>query len=489
MSSVDRAAPRVPHPVVLRLSWALAALTACAGIAGAAGVGSNAAAIASFAIPLTALLLLRPEWLPPLLVVTVFTEQQGVHNVHISRVVAPIAAVALIVYVARQRALPRFPSRWILIAVGAYTAWALVSLLWTEHVGSMFTRDGGTAYALASLALAVLYMLACATLIERWQDVRRMLIAVWLSATVVGAIAIGQYLAGERPAGLNVGPNYFAAAQVIVLPVAVMLATTTEDRRWRAVVLAGVAVIGFSIFAAESRGGLIALGGVLILLAIQRAGTFFPSVKFKRDFLVTAVVCGAVLFPITWFGVGNGVYGSGATSQASSGGLSGHVATTGAGGSGRIYLWRAAVRGWEDHPLWGLGYGAFTPEANRLLLRTHVNLNSYRLRPHGQPVHNAYLESLAELGAVGLLLFAGVLGTMYATLRRVGAEADNANDRLLGTLSRALIISIAGYVLAAMFLSIETYRALWILLGLTLALPWLTREARPTADAAGTADR
>jgi O-antigen ligase len=467
------------------LSWALAALTACAGIAGAAGVGSNAAVIASFAIPLTALLLLRPEWLPPLLVVTVFTEQQGVHNIHISRVVAPIAAVALVVYVARQRALPRFPSRWVLIAVGAYAAWALVSLLWTEHVGSMFTRDGGTAYALASLALAILYMLACATLIERWQDVRRMLIAVWLSAAVVGAIAIGQYLAGERSAGLNVGPNYFAAAQVIALPLGVMLATTTEDRRWRTVLLAGVAVIGFSIFAAASRGGLIALACVLILLAIQKAPTFFSSVRFKRDFLVTAVVCGAVLFPITWYGVGNGVFGSG----PSAGGLSGHVESTGAGGSGRTYLWHAAFRGWEDRPIEGLGYGAFTPEANRLLLRTHVNLNSYRLRPHGQPVHNAYLESLAELGAVGLLLFAGVLGTMYATLRRVGAEADHANDRLLATLSRALIISIAGYVLAAMFLSIETYRVLWILLGLTLALPRLTREARPTADAAGTADR
>jgi Kef-type K+ transport system membrane component KefB len=103
-------------------------------------------------------------------------------------------------------------------------------------------------------------------------------------------------------------------------------------------------------------------------------------------------------------------------------------------------------------------------------------LNDYRLHRRGQPAHNAYLSSLAELGVVGLLLFVWVLAATYSTLRRLTRQAEEDDDAFIATLSRALIVSLAGYALCAMFLSIETYRVLWILLGLTLALPRLTRD-------------
>jgi hypothetical protein len=480
MSSAGVSGPAASRLLTERLSWVLLALTVAATIGAAAGTESKLAAVAIVAVPLAILLFLRPDWLPAALAASVFVEGVQLHGVHVSRVAAPIAAVVVVFHLVRGRRLPRFPSKRVLIAAVAYGIWAFSSLLWSAHLGSMFQRNGGTAYALASLILAITYMLACGVLIERAQDVRRLVLAIWFMSAVVGVVALAQYLDGSRPVGLTGDANYFASAQVIALPIGVWLAGRVRGRRERIVILAGMGLTGASIFLAESRGSLVALGGVVVLLAIQSAPRFFPSMTFKRTFLLSAAVCAPVLFAITWYGVGNGVLnpeGDG----GGGGGLSHHVATSGGGGSGRTYLWHAAVRGWEDRPLEGLGYGAFTPESNRLLLRTDVNLHNYRLRPRGQPAHNAYLGSLAELGVVGFLLFVAVLAATYSTLRRLTREAEEEDDAFIATLSRALIVSLAGYALCAMFLSIETYRVLWILLGLTLALPRLTRDHRREA--------
>jgi O-antigen ligase len=59
----------------------------------------------------------------------------------------------------------------------------------------------------------------------------------------------------------------------------------------------------------------------------------------------------------------------------------------------RIPAQRAALSAWKENPIWGVGYGEF-------LYRTqHYSINS----------HNTYIEVLAELGLVGLLLYGYLL--------------------------------------------------------------------------------
>jgi hypothetical protein len=62
-------------------------------------------------------------------------------------------------------------------------------------------------------------------------------------------------------------------------------------------------------------------------------------------------------------------------------------------------------------------------------------------------------------------------------------RARSQGEMLLERISLALLVSLLGFVLSAIFLSNELSRALWILVGLALALDVMTRrlpsEPRP----------
>jgi len=388
----------------------------------------------------------------------VFLEGIALGGVQLSRAIGPLAALILIFYLINNRGVVRFPSKSVLIAAGAYAAWAIMSTLWTTEMGQVSSPYSGTVYQLASLVLSFIFMLACAVLIERMQVARRVIAAIWTMAVIVGLVAIAEYLSGAgRAVGYTGDANFFAATQVVALPVAVAFATTAKGRAKRMIAFLGTAVIAGSVLTSLSRGGILALLGILFLLAIQPARIFFSSPARKRAAILAALVGATAMLALSY---------SDLKQRTSS------IFNLKEGTSGRTFLWEAAVTGWKEHPGLGLGYGAYPPNSNRLLLSTPgTDLSVYALRPNGQVVHNAYLGSLTELGPVGLLLFIAVLGSAYSTLRRTAKQADLENDLYLATLARALAVALCGYALTSVFLSTETDRALWILLGITLALP------------------
>ena len=95
----------------------------------------------------------------------------------------------------------------------------------------------------------------------------------------------------------------------------------------------------------------------------------------------------------------------------------------------------------------------------------------YRLRPRGQPDHNTYLGSLAELGILGLILFLGVLVSTAETLRRAARRGREVGAFFASRMAGALLLALVAWAAIAIFLSAETGRAFWIILGITLALP------------------
>jgi O-antigen ligase len=99
-----------------------------------------------------------------------------------------------------------------------------------------------------------------------------------------------------------------------------------------------------------------------------------------------------------------------------------------------------------------------------------VDFSAYRLRQSGQVAHSAYLGTLAELGLIGLALFLTVLAVAIVTLRRTARTALSRGDPFVAGAAQALVISMGGFLLISAFLSTETDRALWVLLGLALAV-------------------
>jgi O-antigen ligase len=86
-------------------------------------------------------------------------------------------------------------------------------------------------------------------------------------------------------------------------------------------------------------------------------------------------------------------------------------------------------------------------------------------------VHNAYLESLTERGVIGLALFLAILATAAVSLLATARRAARAGALFLSSFTRALLLSLTGFAFTSIFLSTETDRIFWILLGLTLAVP------------------
>jgi O-antigen ligase len=427
-------------------------------VGAAASVQPLLAVAALIALPCVALLFVRPDWLPVALVMTVFLEGIALGGVQLSRVIAPLAALIVVLYLVSNRGLVWFPLKAVLIAVGGYATWAFASSLWSAELGSFSESFSGTLFELASLALSLVFMVTCAVLIDSLKVVRRVIAAIWAMAVIVGIVAIFEYLAGSaRSVGYTGDANFFAATQVVALPITIAFATTTQSGAKRTAAFLGTAVVAGSVLTSLSRGGILALLGILFLLAIQPARIFFDSPARKRMAILAALVGASVMLALSY---------SDLKERTSS------VFNLREGTSGRTFLWESAYLGWKQHPALGLGYGAFPPESNQLLLENPgTDLSVYALRPTGQVVHNTYLGSLAELGPVGLLLFVSVLGSAISTLRKVARQADREGNDYLSTLARALVVAVCGYALTSIFLSTETDRALWILLGLTLALP------------------
>jgi hypothetical protein len=75
-------------------------------------------------------------------------------------------------------------------------------------------------------------------------------------------------------------------------------------------------------------------------------------------------------------------------------------------GSGRTELWKVALSAWESAPVLGVGAGSYERYWEKDERWTHT----------ARDAHSLYLETLAELGPLGLLLLLVVLGIPFGVL-------------------------------------------------------------------------
>jgi O-antigen ligase len=92
-------------------------------------------------------------------------------------------------------------------------------------------------------------------------------------------------------------------------------------------------------------------------------------------------------------------------------------------------------------------------------------------------VHNSFLEAWAELGIFGLVLYVGMLASTVLALLRTAARAGRIGADFVRRVAYALALGLTTWFITSFFLSTETSRGLWIVMGLALALPKLLPEA------------
>jgi O-antigen ligase len=98
--------------------------------------------------------------------------------------------------------------------------------------------------------------------------------------------------------------------------------------------------------------------------------------------------------------------------------------------------------------------------------------------------HNVYLQVLAELGAVGLVLFLGLIAFVLRSVLRAARRFGALGDRSMEVLTRALLIALCGLLASAFFSSAIYSKQLWLLLALGLAIGAMADERYGASTAA-----
>ena len=454
-----------PRDTEARAVW-LVALCLAAAIGVISAISPSLAVAALVAAVVVPAAVLRPKVVVYLLAVTVFTQAITVGGVPVSRLAAPIGLIALVSELVNAPVSLRESTR-LLVMVGAYTMLAVASLAWTVSVP-------GTETGLASLAISLVYMGAFATLVRDRIDLRRVLTILVGSGMALALFWLVQFGQGvDRTENLAGDPNFVAAFLVLSLPIALVLASSASTTGRRLFVYGGIAVQAAAIIATLSRSGLGALIVAVALTMVLPVRTLQLSQFQKAAFLLSAVVGLAIILPVA------GPQLAERFRQADK-----QESVVGARGD----LWRSALHAYRQHEVTGIGYGGYEAESFQLLSETPgVNLASHlRFMNEGEPVHNAYLETLTDIGPLGLLLFLGIIADTAWSLRRVARRAQAAGDAFVRAVSNALLIGLISYSLSSVLLSTETSRALWMIVGLRLALPAiLTRQIRSSEAADG----
>jgi O-antigen ligase len=146
-------------------------------------------------------------------------------------------------------------------------------------------------------------------------------------------------------------------------------------------------------------------------------------------------------------------------------------------GSGRTDLWRVALRMSADKPVLGAGAGNFRVSSIHYLLRPGALTRDEAIVDHPKVTHNIYLQTLAELGIIGIAMMLGIILLCLRAALHAARAFTAAGDRGGEILARAVAIAMIG-LLAADFFSSQLYaQQLWLGLALCPALYCMARRA------------
>ena len=119
---------------------------------------------------------------------------------------------------------------------------------------------------------------------------------------------------------------------------------------------------------------------------------------------------------------------------------------------GRVYAWHVASSVNLDHPLRGVGGGAFR--------EAWPSTHPPEVREQPLVAHNIFLDTLGELGWVGFFLFLTFAGSATGAVFRAGSDPE------IGWLARGIGASVAGFLLCNCFSGSLAAPQLFVLFGL-----------------------
>ncbi len=345
----------------------------------------------------------------------------------------------------------------------ALTGWGAIQ----SAVPSLSFDHQATKEATVKWLAMTVYFIAALHTLRSSERRRKVLFALTIFGFAVSLFAIVQRLTYNgkmywvRPVSIYIAPygpygnyNHFAGLVELILPLplAFLLFARVKFEQ-RLMWLFTVVMMAVALIFSGSRGGVLALGIELLtmmLIAVwtQRRG-LSDEINLAGNKLIAGGALAVVLLLVLWIGYeplakrfnllrqGSGEYS---------------LVT-------RTEYWRGAWRMIQDHPLTGVGLGAF-PTAYPAYGRSSVK--NERL----EHTHNDYLQLLTDAGLVGGLIGLWFLFELFRGLRRQFQQLERTrnNDRSLMLGGYVALLGIAVHSFLDFNLQIAANALLFLLI-------------------------
>jgi len=361
-----------------------------------------------------------------------------------------------------------------LLLVGAYVFVAISSLLFADLPANLtdeslvLVKDAGIA-------------LVAGLIVSRATSLRVVVWAMVLSGAFLATISVFQFATGAystsfagfgqssveqivgtfddiRVSGPVGDPNFYGQLLVAILPLALDRMWGERTLRLRVIGAGAAAVIAAATVLTFSRGAAVALGAVVLMMAI----VYRPSIRS----IAGVALVGLLAIPFLPPG-----YVDRLTTLADVGSVEG---ATDASIRGRTAEVTAGWLMFTSHPLTGVGYGLYPANYQEYVAGLGIELRS-----EARNAHSLYLEVAAETGLPGILAMGALILGAMAALARGRRRFEEIGLEEHARIARALTASMVGFLITALFLHLDFARLFWLLIGLSFAVPVIAeREAK-----------
>ena len=265
-----------------------------------------------------------------------------------------------------------------------------------------------------------------------------------------------------RSAGPIGEPNRYAQVLLVLLPLAALRYRRERSRTLRWLALVSAALICGGMMLTFSRGAMLTAVVIFALLVYVRfiRPLYMFVAALALSFLVLALDPQAVLRFASLEGAKNLLAGRttsfsySQTTQGQTGALDGSIAK-------RYELSLAAWHVFLDHPFLGVGPGHFA-EYYSIPYGNRVGLVELWKKYRG---HNLYVEILAETGVLGLASFLAIIVAIMSGLWRAWKRLQHLGSEFADT-AMAFFLSLAAYLISAVFAHMSYQRYFWLLMAL-----------------------
>lgn len=257
--------------------------------------------------------------------------------------------------------------------------------------------------------------------------------------------------------------NDFALVMVATVPFAVYLLKFGRTGFRRAMALLALGLITLALVKSGSRGGFLGMVAVMVYILLRyRAIPSTTRLFVAAGGIVLALFLGSDKY---WKQMSTILHPTADYNWTDP--------------QGRRAVWQRGLGYVASNPVLGLGVASY-PIAEGTISAISQQRASVGKGFKWSVAHNSFLETAAELGIPGLMLFIGLFIASFAALRKIrpGGMYGPGIERRETALSQMLIGSLIGFAVSGSLVSAEYFSYLYLLFGLVIGLTKMLRLRR-----------